>query len=262
MRPLVELDTTGARAVFTDVDDTLTFADGDKHGLVPEAFSAIAQLKEAGFIVVPVTGRPAGWAEMLAATWPVDAVVAENGAIAIVPEPVSGRRPFLRRIFFNSAPPDRMQLDATRDAILAKFPFAKLAGDQWLRICDLAFDIGETQSLATSQVDQMASFAESLGARHTRSTVHLHISFSDHDKAKMLLALSRDRFALHAPTSECIFVGDSENDQAGFSQFSLSVGVANVRKFEAVLRPPPAFVTSLAGGLGFAQLAAHLLRAK
>ena len=33
-----------------------------------------------GFIVVPVTGRPAGWCDLIARQWPVDAVVGENGA--------------------------------------------------------------------------------------------------------------------------------------------------------------------------------------
>ena len=37
-------------------------------------------LKKAGFRVIPVTGRPAGWCDHIARFWPVDAVVGENGA--------------------------------------------------------------------------------------------------------------------------------------------------------------------------------------
>ena len=31
-------------------------------------------------LVVPITGRPAGWCDHIARMWPVDAVVGENGA--------------------------------------------------------------------------------------------------------------------------------------------------------------------------------------
>src|SRR4051812_45740207 len=48
--------------------------------LTPEAYGALAALKTAGLLVVPVTGRPAGWCDMICRFWPVDAVVGENGA--------------------------------------------------------------------------------------------------------------------------------------------------------------------------------------
>ena len=64
--------------VFTDIDDTLT-----TDGRVPaDAFEAMERLRGAELLVVPVTGRPAGWCDMIARTWPVDAVVGENGALA------------------------------------------------------------------------------------------------------------------------------------------------------------------------------------
>lgn len=77
--PLEALDGTTRRAirgVLTDFDDTLTC-----DGLLPAAaYGAIERLHQAGFLVVPVPGRPAGWCDMIARFWPVDAVVGENGA--------------------------------------------------------------------------------------------------------------------------------------------------------------------------------------
>jgi HAD superfamily hydrolase (TIGR01484 family) len=81
MRPLAEWSIESRAAVagvFTDIDDTLT-VDGR---VGASAFRAMEQLREAGLLVVPVTGRPAGWCDMIARTWPVDAVVGENGALA------------------------------------------------------------------------------------------------------------------------------------------------------------------------------------
>ena len=65
------------RAVGFDIDDTVT-TDGR---VTAEAYSAMWALKEAGFRVLAVTGRPAGWCDMIARTWPVDGVLGENGAL-------------------------------------------------------------------------------------------------------------------------------------------------------------------------------------
>ncbi|MBP9940888.1 MAG: HAD hydrolase family protein, partial [Comamonas sp.] len=62
--------------VFTDIDDTLT-TDG---AITSDALEALGKLKAAGLHVVAITGRPVGWSEPFAGSWPVDAIVAENGA--------------------------------------------------------------------------------------------------------------------------------------------------------------------------------------
>lgn len=63
------------RFFLTDIDDTLT-TDGQ---LTAQAYSALFQLSQAGISVIPITGRPAGWCEMIARFWPVVGVVGENG---------------------------------------------------------------------------------------------------------------------------------------------------------------------------------------
>ncbi|HEV7820000.1 MAG TPA: HAD hydrolase family protein, partial [Burkholderiales bacterium] len=64
------------RGVFCDIDDTLTT--GGK--LTAAAYAALEALQRAGLLVVPITGRPAGWCDQIARMWPVHAVVGENGA--------------------------------------------------------------------------------------------------------------------------------------------------------------------------------------
>ena len=76
MKPLGELDARSIRAVLVDIDDTLT----TEGRLTSQAYAALERLKAAGKLVVPVTGRPAGWCDHIARMWPVDAVVGENGA--------------------------------------------------------------------------------------------------------------------------------------------------------------------------------------
>src|SRR5262249_59883715 len=74
--------------VVFDLDDTLL----DHGELAEAAYRALFRLREAGLRLVACTGRPAGWGEVLARQWPIDAVVVENGAVAFVVEPKSGRR--------------------------------------------------------------------------------------------------------------------------------------------------------------------------
>ena len=69
--------------VFTDIDDTLT----TEGAVTADALAALGALKAAGLHVIPITGRPVGWSERFAAAWPVDAIVAENGAVALRLEP-------------------------------------------------------------------------------------------------------------------------------------------------------------------------------
>ena len=45
--------------------------------------AAIGRLQAAGLKVVPITGRPVGWSVPFASAWPVDSIVAENGAVAL-----------------------------------------------------------------------------------------------------------------------------------------------------------------------------------
>ena len=250
MRPVADLvlHSTGLRGVFSDIDDTLTH-----EGVVDlEAYAALARARAAGLRVVLVTGRPAGWAEVLASLWPVDAAIAENGGIAYLRR---DRR--LERIYFAPGEPtdDARRLTALADEVVRAFPFARRSEDTGLRITDVAFDIGETQHLAAAEIDALTARCRELGARTLVSSVHAHACFHTADKAQMsarvagmLWGESPDEVAAHYA-----FVGDSPNDQAAFTFFTASIGVANVTRYAADLRPPPRYVTPSPNGRGFAE---------
>ncbi len=244
---------TALSGIFTDVDDTLTH----KGHLVPEACRAISDAKARGLRVVAVTGRPAGWGEVLASLLPFDAVIAENGALAILP---SGER-----IYWTD---DATRLEhaarlvAVVDDVLAHAPRARLSADHRLRELDVAFDIGEHQHLSTDEIAQTRARIESHGARCLVSTVHAHAFYADYDKAKMAARLAAELWNEDAQqiTRDYVFVGDSPNDQAAFAFFPRSYGVANVRRYLPVLAPPPAKISTAEGGYGFAEIVAELLK--
>src|SRR4051812_16796195 len=76
-RPVAAADLSRVTQLFTDVDGTLT----TRGKLQASTVEALEALREGGFGVVMVTGRPAGWGEAFARTMPVDAVLCENGAL-------------------------------------------------------------------------------------------------------------------------------------------------------------------------------------
>ncbi|MHB1249867.1 MAG: HAD family hydrolase, partial [Polaromonas sp.] len=67
---------------------------------------------------------------------------------------------------------------------------------------------------------------------------------------------------LDAELARWVYVGDSTNDQLMFQAFPHSVGVANLRRFEAELSHKPRYITESERGAGFAEVAAALLEAR
>ena len=246
------------RGVFTDVDDTLT-----AHGkIVPEAYAALARARASGLHVVLVTGRPAGWAEVMASLFPVDAAIAENGAIAALPGGA--------RIYFDDAQ-SRKVGELRRERALAhmraELPSIELASDARLREIDLAFDIAEHQSVPEPMIARATEVLRAADLRTTRSSIHLHGTYSTADKAKMCARVAQSLWG--EPEDELrehyLFVGDSPNDAPAFAVFRHTVGVANVRSHEAALANLSALpwaVTKQATGLGFAELITRLLNAR
>src|SRR3546814_3215392 len=124
----------GIRYVLADIDDTLT-----SHGrLTAAAYTALEQLEAAGFRVIPITGRPAGWCDMIARFWPVAGIVGENGALYMQYDREERR---MHRRFFQSDAERRAaraKLATLSETILREVPGTALASDQQYSDCDLA----------------------------------------------------------------------------------------------------------------------------
>lgn len=264
MRPLAELPDAAARNVafvLTDIDDTLT-----SEGRLPAAaYAALERLHEAGLKIIPVTGRPGGWCDLIARFWPVDGVVGENGAFYFRYDHAARR--MIRRFHASEAEraQNRARLDALADEILAKVPGAALAADQPYRVADLAIDFREdVEPLPEESVDAIVRLCEAAGATAKVSSIHVNAWFGAYDKLAMARAMLKAEFGLdpaRAPTT-VLFAGDSPNDEPMFAAFPLSVGVANIRDAGARLRHWPAYETPARGGEGFVQLAERLLAAR
>ena len=247
------------RGVFCDIDDTLT--SGGK--LSARAYAALERLHSAGKLVIPITGRPAGWCDHIARMWPVDAVVGENGAFYFYYD--GTRKKLVQRFLFDAAAraANRERMSAVRERILLEIPGCALASDQLYREADLAIDYCEdVPRLPLTEVDRIVALMRASGMTAKISSIHVNGWFGDYDKLGMTRTLMQERYGvdLAREQAEYLFVGDSPNDAPMFSFFSSSVGVANVADFGARLAAAPAYVTSGRSGDGFVEVAERLLR--
>ncbi len=238
-------------AIFTDIDDTLT-----TDGRVPAcAFAALWRAHEAGLLVVPVTGRPAGWCDHIARMWPVAAVVGENGALAFAVR--DGR---MQRLYADRRPDAPELLSAIRDRVLAEVPGCRVAADQAYREYDLAIDFCEdVPPLPDEQVDRILAIFQQHGANARVSSIHVNGWFGDFDKLSMCKRCCGELLGEPLDPDQAIFVGDSPNDVPMFRAFPHSVGVANVRDMAHRMEEMPAYVTTARGGEGFAEVVEAIL---
>ncbi len=254
--------------VFTDIDDTLT-TDG---AITPDALQALTDLKAAGLHLIAITGRPVEWSQPFALAWPVDAIVAENGAVALFSDknglkPAQGGLKELSKRYQQDAATRhanqaRMQQVARR--VTQEVGGAVLSRDSPGRETDIAIDHGEFVHLPPERIAQAVQIMRSEGMNATVSSIHINGWFGAHNKlqgARWIVRELLDR-ELDGEIDCWVYVGDSPNDQLMFEAFPQSVGVANIRRFEAELSHKPRYITEGERGAGFAEFVAALLDAR
>lgn len=264
MKPLSECPKAtlaAIKGVLTDIDETVS-TDGR---LTPEAYAALAALKEAGLLVIPVTGRPAGWCDMIARFWPVDAVVGENGAFWMWQDHKARK---LRTRFIQSEAEradGRQRLEAVRAEVLREVPGSALASDQPYRLADLAIDFCEdVPPLPPGEVARIVSIFERHGATAKISSIHVNGWFGTYDKLTTAKAMMGELFGVDVDREKAahVFAGDSPNDAPMFGFFPNAVGVANVAEFADRLAHKPTWITRARSGAGFVELAHALIAAR
>jgi HAD superfamily hydrolase (TIGR01484 family) len=256
--------------VLTDIDDTLT----TEGTLTPDALQALHDLRAAGLPVIAVTGRPVGWSVPFARSWPVNAIVAENGAVALIghnrmrpcpnPPPAGEgvRKIYQQDATTRAAHYARLQEVAQR--VLREVPGATLAQDSPGRETDIAIDHSEFTHLPPAQIEQVVAVMRREGLHATVSSIHINGWLGAHDKLAGARWIVRELLGreLDAELDHWVYVGDSTNDQLMFEHFPHSVGVANIRRFEVTLTHQPRYITPGERGAGFAEVARAVLAAR
>ena len=215
--------------------------------------------------MVAVTGRSMGWCLPFAGSWPIDAIVAENGAVALIPALHGGAGDLVIEYAQSAATRARnaRRLRAAAAHVLHEVPGTTLAADSAGRVTDIAIDHSENARLDAGQIAAVVARLQAKGLTVSVSSIHINGWIGAHDKlsgarwiAKRLYGIDLDH-----EVGRWLAIGDSANDQALFAHFPVSVGVANLMDAAAAITAWPAYLTEGARGAGFAEVARCLVAA-
>lgn len=255
-RDLSELPAPQIRAVFTDLDDTLT---EDGH-IDASTYDAIGRLRNAGYWVVIVSGRPAGWADALMRLWPIDAMVFENGAGVLVRGPE--KTEVINLAAGTSREIQRKRLQEIFDGLRAKIPHLKLASDQPYRLFDFAIDFTEDPPRLTAAELELVLSELNLYKDITfkLSSIHVNYWYGTHTKVTACeYLLNGPAKARGISRDNVVYCGDSPNDEPLFEFFQHTVGVANLEHFAPRMKTLPKYLAKKPYGSGFQEVVSRLL---
>ena len=229
----------------TDIDDTLT-----RDGRLPAAVYAGPRAARDGGrpVIVPVTGRSAGWAHLILHHWPVPAVVAESGGLCLYRDPQGMPAmavPRRSRSDRRRPAPDRgrgrrgaARASRTRPRERQRLPPRRLR-DRPRRDGDTG---GRSRPDRAGHRD--AGGARLQGAREQRPHQCLARRLRQGTDGACATC---SRSAASQPTtavSRWAFIGDAPNDASMFAAFPLSVGVANLARYAGALEAAPRWLTA------------------
>ena len=264
MKPLADMPypvRKRIKSVFTDIDDTIT-----EEGRLPAAaYAALERLHESGLTVLAITGRPAGWCDMIARFWPVDGVVGENGAFYFRYDRAAKR--MIRRFSqpASERAEGRARLKLIERRVLAEIPGTAVAGDQTYRESDLAIDFAEDVApLPNDAVARIAEIFSQEGATAKISSIHVNGWYGAYDKLTMTRLFAHDILGIDidGQKDDFVYCGDSPNDAPMFGYFPNACGVANVADFIGRIDALPAYIAPSRGAAGFVEIANTLLDAR
>lgn len=239
------------KLIATDMDGTLTV-----EGKFPsELGQALWDLQSAGYTVVIVTGRSAGWVSGLAHYLPIQGAIAENGGLYYhkpdLPGKVLSDIPGLKE--------HRTQLAQTFRQLQAHFPHLRTTADNAFRITDWTFD---NPGFDPIDLDKMAHLCEEAGFDFTYSTVQCHIKPVGQNKQSGLLTVLQQYLSEPYDPLQVLTIGDSPNDQDLFDKqvFPHSIGVANLTHYLDQINHHPIALTVAAEGFGFLEIVSRLIQ--
>lgn len=240
-----------ARAVATDLDGTLT-VDRRSYTLPVEAIEALRMLRENGVRVFLVTANGFPISMALAKYVGFDGLVAENGCVVALPEPLYPLR-LLRLCNENYRPLAREIAERFSDLVI----------ESWqndFRLCDYAVVSRRRGEPHGPIMEKIRGFLREKGledrVKLVSSGYAIHIAPSKCSKLRGLEVLLRET---GMELSEVVGVGDSSLDLEFVKACGVSVAVANA---DDELKAGVDIITEKPSGQGFSELASLIIDAK
>ncbi len=206
-----------------------------------------------------VTGGSAGWADTYLRQWPIEAVVAESGAVSLYREDgliTHWVHPSIDQKGYDERKKKMIE------AVLSSVGGSKLSSDQFARLYDVAFDHGsEPPYLDAGRIAQVVEVCTKMGAATAVSSIHINAWFGSFDKWEGSRAFFSEVLGLSAQAlqEQSCYCGDAPNDQVMFARIPLSFGVGNIIEASNRMEILPRYVVTERGGEGFARIVDELL---
>lgn len=238
------------RLVATDFDGTLT-----KLGkITADLLQSLTDLADAGFAVLIVTGRSAGWVNALATYLPVVGAIAENGGVFFSHQETD---PPVILSAIADLSEHKLKLAQTFASLQGEFPQLQESLDNRFRLTDWTFDV---QGLSHKDLQRIDASCQEAGWGFTYSSIQCHIKPATQEKGRALQKLLSLQFPEYSP-EQVLTVGDSPNDESLFNSglFPISVGVGNLREYLPRLTHTPAYITQEPELDGFRELVRCLM---
>ncbi|MBU6284677.1 MAG: HAD-IIB family hydrolase [Proteobacteria bacterium] len=254
--------------ILTDVDGTLTL----QGQLRASTYEALWSLHHSGLKLIPVTGRSAAWGHMMLHHWPIDAVIAESGGLAMWRENATGDflgadqvslQSFRLARYCFSNPAHRERLIGLAEQWMAEHPPLRWASDQGQRQVDIAIDWNEQVKVPMDVVARFIEQCRKAGYSARASNIHINAWAGQFDKASSTLSLLKKLFGHDRQQAQAnwFFVGDAPNDESMFANFPHHVAVQGPEHFEGHVEQMPKRYASAKASAGFEAWAQAIQRA-
>lgn len=220
------------KIIFSDFDGTLTY----KEELGPVFFNIITLLESKKAPLVIVTGRSLSWGHFLLTHIPyLKEIIVEGGGAILKRE----GKIITEELLVSQAEVEK--LNVVSSLLPKEFPGLKLSVDSFGRKTDRAIELYDLKD--NDLLNRVSAFLKSHDINFSTSNVHLNFWCGELSKYK---AVTKYLGQKNTKASDCVFFGDSLNDQSMFKSFENSVGVSNISSVIDRLEYRPKVI--LAGG--------------
>ena len=234
------------KIIFSDFDGTLTTANGR---LDATFHDLLALIEENDSQLVVVSGRSISWGHFLLAHLPLKFVIMEGGGV-ILSKTIKGE--IVEEVLLQA---DSVQkLEVLTQKLLTQMPDALLSPDSFGRKTDRAI---EYHQMAKHSLEDLEAFLKTNGASFTRSNVHINFWYGDISK-NYAVEYFLKHYTPHIEAHECIYYGDSLNDESMFQHFPNTVGVSNILSVLDKLEYRPKVILEGKENAGIFGVLAHL----
>lgn len=244
-----EKEKKSIKYIISDVDDTIT-----KEGkLYPHVLEAIWRAKISGRTIILVTGGSVGWADCYIRQWPIDAVIAESGAVMLCHDKDGSILQLLNPQI------DKETVMKKRRNLLEYTSCLPFSSDQCARFFDIAYD---KKKMDSAEIKALKKTLIMYGANFAESSIHINAWFGPYNKKSALKFFMEERLGIKEEEylRSSIYLGDSFNDQPLFDYIPLSIGMHTVEDQREKFDILPKYITKGTSGDGWYEVVHSLLK--